>query len=267
MLFSTLLMRKIDAVDPELQDILRMMVDEIDLSREKSAMNLEFKEFKEILKELAHTTKELGQAQKHTDQRLAEFQKHTDQSIAELAQAQKHTDQSIAELAQAQKQTEQRMERLAKAQEDLAEAQKQTEKEVSKLSKFLGDSRRQIGGLSRSVAYALENEAYRKLPEYLKTHCHLHISDRFVRTVIGGEEINIFAKAKRDGEHVLIVGEAVLKLDDRSKMKQLEKNVEAVQKEFNQTVVPLVITHFAHPNILEKASKEGVLIVQSFEWG
>ncbi len=37
--------------------------------------------------------------------------------------------------------------------------------------------------------------------------------------------------------------------------------------EFDQPIVPLIITHFAHPDILKKAREQGVLIVQSFEWG
>jgi len=116
------------------------------------------------------------------------------------------------------------------------------------------------------MAYALENEAFRKLPEYLGIHRQLNIRERFVRTFIRGEEINVFAKAERNGEEVLVVGEAVLRLDDRSKMGQLEKNVEAVRAEYGLPVVPLIITHFAHPDILGKASEQGVLVVQSFEW-
>ncbi len=116
------------------------------------------------------------------------------------------------------------------------------------------------------MMYALGNEAFRKLPAYLKTHCRLDIHDRFVRTEIGGKEINIFAKAARDGEEVVVVGETVLRLDDRSKMKQLEENVSTVKEHYNLPVIPLVVTHFARPNFLEKARKEGVIVVQTFEW-
>jgi uncharacterized protein YaaW (UPF0174 family) len=156
---------------------------------------------------------------------------------------------------------------LAKAQEELAQAQKQTEKEVAKLSQSLGNTRTQVGGLSRSMAYALENEAYRKIPKYLKTHYQLDIQERVIRTLIGGEEINLFAKANRHGEEVLIVGETVVRLDDRAKLGQLEKNVEVVKNQFNKPVFPLIITHFAHPRILDKARDNGIVVVQSFEWG
>ncbi len=64
----------------------------------------------------------------------------------------------------------------------------------------------------------------------------------------------------------MLVGEAVVRLDDRSKMGQLEKNVQVVKEQFHQPVFPLMITHFAHPVILKKAREEGVVVVQSFEW-
>lgn len=127
-------------------------------------------------------------------------------------------------------------------------------------------TRGQVGGLAKSMAYALENEAFRKLPDLMRTRFGLDVREKLVRTFIRGEEINVFAKARRNGEEVLVVGEAVLRLDDRSKMAQLEKNMEAVKEEYGLPVVPLIITHFAHPDILRKAREQGVLIVQSFEW-
>jgi DNA repair exonuclease SbcCD ATPase subunit len=232
--FSVSLMRKLDTVDPGLKEILWALLDEIEQHREQSVTKVEFNELKDIVRE------------------LAEAQKRTEQRVEELTVAQK-------ELAEAQKRTEQRV-------EELAEAQKQTEKEIAKLSRSLGNTRSQVGGLARSMAYALENEAYRKLPAYLKTHCQLEIHDRFIRTEIGGEEINLFAKATRDGEDVVVVGETVLRLDDRSKMKQLEKQVTIVRKQYHLSVVPLVVTHFARATVLEKARKDGVIVVQTFEW-
>ncbi len=164
------------------------------------------------------------------------------------------------ELAEAQKRTEIKV-------EELAEAQKKTEAAIAELTKSQKSTRSQVGGLARSMAYALENEAFRKLPEYLKTHHQLIVKERFVRKYIDGQEINVFAKAERDGREVLVVGETVLKLDDRSKMGQLEKNVKVVEKELNLPVVPLLITHFARPEILRKASEQDILVIQSFEWG
>ncbi|MCD5404888.1 MAG: hypothetical protein LRZ91_00115, partial [Desulfotomaculum sp.] len=130
----------------------------------------------------------------------------------------------------------------------------------------LDRTRREVGGLSRSVAYALENESYRHLPVFLKEKHDIEVTQKIIRTFVDEEEINIFAKARRDGKEVLLVGEAVLKLDDASKLKQVWRKVEAVKEEMGGEVVPIIVTHFAKPGVLERAQRAGILVVQSFEW-
>jgi len=165
----------------------------------------------------------------------------------------------VRELAEAQKRTEVRV-------EELVEAQKKTEQEIAKLAKGLRQNRKEIGGLARSVAYALENEAYRHLPALLKSKHKIELLERIIRCDVAGEEINIFAKAREDGREIYLVGEAVLKLDDMAKLRQVWKKVEVVKEEYGGEVRPIIVTHFAKPEILEKANKAGILVVQSFEW-
>lgn len=239
--YSVTLMRKIDQVDPELKEVLWGILDEIEQHREQSVTKTEFNELKEIVRDLA-------QAQQRTEQR-----------VEELAQAQK-------DLAQAQQRTEQRVEELTQAQQRTEDSLQELAREVAKLSRGLDNTRSQVGGLARSAAYALENEAYRKLPAYLEAHHDLQLLDRFIRMEIEGQEINIFAKARRNGDEVLIVGESVLRFDDRSKAEQLEDNVTLVQETYHLPVVPLLITHYARPYLLKLAQKEGIIVVQSFEW-
>ncbi len=69
---------------------------------------------------------------------------------------------------------------LKKIVQELAEAQKRTEKEIAKLARGLQRVRKEVGGLSRTVAYALENEAYRHLPVFLKETFAKHL---FLRSV------------------------------------------------------------------------------------
>jgi DNA repair ATPase RecN len=90
---------------------------------------------------------------------LAVAQQRTEQRVEELAQAQQRTEQRVEELAQAQQRTEQRV-------EELAQAQKQTEKVVQELVKGQKDLRRQVGGLSGTIGYTLENTAYKALHSY-----------------------------------------------------------------------------------------------------
>jgi hypothetical protein len=130
----------------------------------------------------------------------------------------------------------------------------------------LRDTKTEVGGLARSMAYALENEAYRALPAFLKER-GISITERFVRTEIGGEEINLFVKGKKNGREVIIVGESELKVTSVGKLKQLEKKAAVVQESFpGKEVVRVLITHYARPAVLEKAKEKGIIVVQSFEW-
>jgi len=236
--FSVNLIKRLEAVEPPLRGALIALLEEVERQREVSITKKEFLEF-------AKTTEE-------------NFQKVW-KTIGELAEAQKRTEIRLNELAEAQKKTEIRV-------NELAEAQKRTEVEIRKLGIGLRRTREQIGGLARSVAYALENEAFRKLPAFLKERHQIEVIDNIIRAEIEGEEINILGQVKKDGQEMMLVGEAVLKLDDRRKLKLLSDKVQLVKETYGKGVIPIIITHFAKKNILERAKNAGIIIVQSFEW-
>ncbi len=241
------------------------------------------KRSEERLTRLEKTVEELAEAQKRSEERLTkleitvqeliEAQKKTEKRVEELAEAQKKSEErltrlekTVQELAEAQKKSEERLTKLELTVQELAEAQKQTEKELKKLARGLERTRRDVGGLSRSVAYALENEAFRFLPPFLKERFGIEVVDRIVRADIDGNEVNLFCKAKKDGKEFYLVGEATLRLDDPSKLKQVWENVEVVKNIYGENVIPIVVTHFAKKNVLEIAQKSGIIVVQSFEW-
>lgn len=188
----------------------------------------------------------------------------------------------VRQLAEAQNRTEQRLEELTQAQGQLAQAQARTEQslreltgEVRVLVGGLSDVRAELGGLSRSTAYALENEAYRLLPAFLLREHGIEVVERLLRTEIGGEEINLFGKARQDGREVLLVGETKLQLDERRAnqretermLDRLAAKVEAVKQAMPGTeVVSLLITHYARPAFVEQARARGIIVVQSYEW-
>ena len=177
--------------------------------------------------------------------------------------------QAVAGLADAQARTDARI-------GELADAQARTEKTVAKLARGLDTLRQEVGGLSRTMGYALENDAYRALPDFLLRAHGLQVIERFVRTEIEGEEINFLAHAQRsDGTPVLLVGESKSRLDDRRRARQhaegvlegLQKKVAAAARAYPDVViVPLLVTHYARPAFLEVAQAQGVIVAQSFEW-
>jgi len=164
---------------------------------------------------------------------------------------------------------------LAQAQHELTLAQRDTDARLGKLIDVVSNLAQEMGGLSRSVSYSLENEAYRQLPAYLEAEYGIVLEERMVRTEIGGEEIDLFALGQRDGAPIVLVGETKLQLDRRrggrdatvQVLAQLARKVDVVQPLYpEREVVRLLVTHYARPAVHAEAQKQGVIIVQSFEW-
>ena len=168
-----------------------------------------------------------------------------------LAKAQVRTEKRMGELVQAQQE-------MAQAQQELAQSQQDTDSRLGQLADVVSNLAQEMGGLSRSVSYSLENEAYRLLPAFLETEYGIVVEERMVRTVIGDEEIDLFALGQRDGVPIVLVGETKLQLDRRrggrdaaaQALEQLARKAEVVQPHYpEREVVRLLVTHFARPAV------------------
>jgi len=170
----------------------------------------------------------------------------------------------VRDLAEAQQRTEQRVEQLA-------EAQQRTEEALQLLARGLSETRSEVAGLGRQFGYALENEAYRALPAFLRQRHNIELTRRFVRTYVGEQEINLLAEGQQNGTAVLLVGEAKAHLGTED-FAQLETSVQAVRQAQeagelpSSRIIPLFVTHMARPAALRRAEAEDIIVVQSFEW-
>jgi len=229
---SIALIRKLEEIEPRLRGVLFAILEEIERQREETVTKKEFNELKEI--------------------------------VRELAEAQKRTEQRVEELAAAQKQTEVRLTRLEKVVEELAQAQKRTEKELQKLIKEHTKTREQVGGLSITVGYILENEAMKVLPALLLKEFGLKVEDRLVRKFIKDKkgrpiEINIIGKAVRDGKEVVIIGEAKTQLSKNKVLEFLRKKIRPLEGVFKEEFFPILVTHMiTQPDVEEYAYKNGI---------
>ncbi|RME62776.1 MAG: chordopoxvirus fusion protein, partial [Nitrospirae bacterium] len=100
---------------------------------------------------------------------------------------------------------------------ELAEAQKRTEEELKKLVTEHQRTRQELGGLSHTVGYILEDRAYAGLPPLLEKDFRIKIKEPLKRDWIevGPErfiEINILGKGRKNGKNIWVVGECKTQL-------------------------------------------------------
>ncbi len=266
-------------ISAELYEFVIKVVD--DRVREIKVTREDFNALKQVVEELA-------QAQKKTEQRLgrveaaveqlAQAQKKTEQRVEELAQAQKKTEQrlgrveaAVEQLAQAQKKTEQRLGRVEAAVEQLSQAQKRTEEELCSLIREHAKTREMVAGLSDTVGYGLENQAYKSLPRLLERDFDLKVKGKLARRYIiyedGKEdEVNVYGWGMKDGKKILILGESEVKLS-RKKLTRFLKRAERIKHyEGAKESLLLAITHMTHPKIEEYASQNGIKVYYSYEF-
>ncbi len=237
--------RMIDHVEPPLKDILLNILEAIELQYEELSQQVTKTEFNELKEIVA---------------RLAEAQERTDCRLEELAKAQERTERRLEELAKAQERTERRLEELAKAQ-------KKTEKELAKLIGEHKVTRERLEGLSDTVGYTLENHAYKGLPKILKD-MGITVEGRLIRKylVVGDRErqVNIFGEARRDGERMLILGEAKV----RPSKKEINRFMGLCRRMAEEKDMPIFKVFVAHdfpPKIEAYIREKDILPVWSYE--
>ncbi len=239
----------------------------------------DFNELKEIVRDLGVSQQELAEAQKRMDvsmKELAEAQKRTEarmdglaNAMGGLAEQQQRTDVKMGELAEAQKRTDVKMGEMAEAQRQMAEEIKKLTRAQMHTDGAIQFMRQEIGGMANSFGYQLENEAYRHLPKFLADKHGIRVTSRVIREQVGEEEINVLAEGKRGKTPVLIVGEAKSRLASQD-LAQLKRKIKEVEKHYpdaaGREIVPVIVVHFAREKELQRAEREGVIVVQSFEW-
>ena len=177
--------------------------------------------------------------------------------IKDLAIAQERTELRLEELAKAQERTEKRLEELIKVVKTLAEGQKQI--------------REELGGLSTTVGYTLENEAYKKLPALLEKDFGIQIKQRLIRKYITdnkgkANEVNIFGHGVKHGKEVTIIGEAKAQLSNNKVDDFLRKKVKQLDGLFEEVFLVLVTHMITSPEVEEYAKNKGIVLYYSYDF-
>ena len=198
-----------------------------------------------------------------TLERITQIQARTDERLEELAAAQQRTEARVDDLTVAQQRTE------AQVQE-LTAAQQRTWEEVTILKDDMRDVKRQLGGLSHTVGYELENKAYLSLPGLLERDHSIVVDEPLFRRYVADRdenpiELNIVGGAHRGHEQVRIVGEAKAQLSKNAIDSFLRKRLARLPED-GRTVVPVLITHMISEHDAEDYAREnGIILYYSYQ--
>lgn len=166
---------------------------------------------------------------------------------------------------------ENRMDRVEATLDRLAAAQAGTEEALKKLTEAHDETRKQLGGLSHTVGYILENEAYRALPALLKTDHGIEVEDRLIRTYLTTDrgypvEVNIFGRGRRDGCEVVVIGESKSQLSAKNIDHFIQGRLTRLEPLFEDVFAVLVTHMISSPDVATYAQERGIALYYSYQF-
>ena len=185
------------------------------------------------------------------------------EAIEKLTIAQQKTEERLNQLTE-------RLNQLAQRVDQLAIAQQKTEIEIKNLTLSVKRIQKELGGLSHSVGFDLENRAYKALPHLLKERFGIKVEDRLLRQFIEypdgkEEELNIFGKAKKNGKIIYIIGESKTHLSAKD-VDKFKRRLLRIEKVIKEEKFPIFVVHSASPRIVKYAEENGFSVFFSYEF-
>ncbi|HFC98011.1 MAG TPA: DUF2730 family protein [Thermosulfurimonas dismutans] len=143
--------------------------------------------------------------------------------------------------------------------------------EMGRMKEEMREIRKQVGGLSITVGYTLENEAFKGLPELLKRDHGLEVVEPLRRTFVRDEkgrelEVNIYGAARKDGKKLVILGEAKAQLSKNDVDRFLRRKVKPLERVFPERFLVLVTHMVTSSEVEEYARKKGVALYYSYQF-
>jgi len=159
----------------------------------------------------------------------------------------------------------------------IAETQKRTEELLLRLSenqrdmrKELKETRKQVGGLSMTVGYGLEDRAYKAMPGLLQRDFGIEVTSRltrkFVRDNKGSDiEINIVGDGLRKNQKILIAGESKSQLSKNDIDRFIKKKLNRLEGIFPDIFPVLITFMIAQPDVEDYAKEKGIALYYSYD--
>jgi len=179
--------------------------------------------------------------------------------------------QRVDQLTQRVDQLTQRVDELTQRVDQLTEDVRKLTGEMGKVKEDIRDLRQQVGGLSITVGYTLENEAFRYLPRLLEKDYGLKVEGELIRTFVEDEkgrplEVNIFGKARKNGKELVILGEAKAQLSKNDIDRFLRRKIKPLIHIFPDRFLILVTHMVSHPSVERYARDKGIALYYSYQF-
>ncbi|MDR7483060.1 MAG: hypothetical protein QN203_11200 [Armatimonadota bacterium] len=204
---------------------------------------------------------DLAEAQARTERvltALVEAQARTEARVGRLEEQMERVEAALARLAEAQARTEERLDRLA-------EAQARTEARLAETQTALQLLVQQVGRLSDTIGFTLEDLAREVSPAYLARHYGIEVEVLERRVfVIDGEEVEIdfFGVGTQRGEPVAVVGEARSRIYGRDVREAVDR-IARLQDQLPARGVPVLFGFVVHPSAREVAGRLDAILITS----
>ena len=270
-------------------EVIGSVFDEI----KNSVTKTEFHELKEVVRDLAlaqRSTEDSVQKLSHNVQQMAGQLSQLTERVETLATRMDQLTERVDTLAIRMDQLTERVDSLATKMDQLTERvdtlavrmDQLTEKvdqlssnvqDIVRESKIATEERkeiwRQIGGMSHTIGYFLEDKSYPVLPHLLERDHSIIIQDKLKRGFLEIPknkfvEINIWGKGTRLGMQVEIIGEAKTQLKKKD-VDKLLMTVKAVENYIRAQIVPVCVTFQTSPHVQKYAKEKGVIVYFSYE--
>jgi hypothetical protein len=129
--------------------------------------------------------------------------------------------------------------------------------------------REQIGGLSHTVGYILEDRAFKGLPGILKRDFGIESVEYLKRDYIEispgkYEEVNIVGRGKKDGEDVWIVGDCKTQLKKRD-VDEFISTIQKIEKVIAGKKILITVVYQASPDVRKYVEEKGIRLYFSYE--
>ncbi len=244
-----------------------------------SVTKTEFNELRDIVKQQAENISLLTERMDQSVVRMDQLTDRVDDLTVNMAKLTERVDQlavrmdqlteRVDQLAVRMDQLTERMDQLTERVDQLASNMLKLENKVDSLVGEMKNFKEQLGGLSHTVGYRLEDESYIKLPAILERDHSVVVKGRLKRGWLELRknkyiELNIWGQAERHGKPVEIIGEAKSQLKKRDVDNFLE-NLDLIRPHFNREIYPICITYQTSPAVLKYSKDKGLTLFFSYE--